>query len=347
MADDTATEVSFSANLKNLFSGLKEASAGTKVAGAEMAASFGVVGTAIETVQKHWMGLTALIAGGALFKEALSGTIAWTGEVVQLSNRLGITTMQASGLAVSLKHAGLTSDEYGGMVNKLTRQMRSNEDAFESLGIATKKQNGEWQNSQTVMAAAIEKLNAMQSGTDRNIAAQALFGGRVGDLTALLRLNGEMLEEGRKKAEQYHLIVGPDGAAKALQYRYALADVKLITESLTVQIGNALLPIFLNLTKVLGSEGPAAQPGFHLVQVLLEATRDRARVQAHHRKAGFWSLHFQFKHGIDSGMVDVGHHHGAHTRLLGAAQGIEPVGLKLFGVEVGVRIGNVHFFSYQ
>jgi hypothetical protein len=103
------------------------------------------------------------------------------GEVVMLSKRLGITTEDASGLAVALHHVGVAPTSTRGS-SKLTRQMRTNEQAFDTLGIKTKDQNGQWRNSQAVMADVIEKLNGMKAGTDRNVTAQALLGARVGNL---------------------------------------------------------------------------------------------------------------------------------------------------------------------
>jgi hypothetical protein len=186
----------------------------------------------------------------------IDGTVEWTMDVVQLSKRLGITTEEASGLNVALEHLHISTDEYGGVVSKVTRQMRTNEQAFTAIGIRTKEQNGEWRNSQAVMADVIEKLNGMKAGTDRNVAAQALMGARVGNITQLLRLNKEMIQESTEKAEKYHLIVGPEGAAKVRAYRDAMADVHLIVQSVKVQIGNALLPLLLQLGQFLGGEGP-------------------------------------------------------------------------------------------
>jgi hypothetical protein len=58
--------------------------------------------------------LLAIVAGGALFKEAIDSTVEWTGEVNQLSRRLGITTEDASGLAVALHHVGVSAESTRG-----------------------------------------------------------------------------------------------------------------------------------------------------------------------------------------------------------------------------------------
>ncbi|MDB4882388.1 MAG: hypothetical protein JWL95_1154 [Gemmatimonadetes bacterium] len=258
MSDDRRVDVTFGAKIAGLVAGAREAAAVVKESTLQMKESGeGVVGV-FALVQKHWAMLLGVIAGGALFKEAIQSTVEWTSEIVMLSKRLGITTEEASGLAVALHHVGVGADEYGGLVSKLTRQMRTNEQAFETLGLRTKEQDGQWRNSQALMADVIEKLNGMKAGTDRNVAAQALLGARVGNLTPLLRLNAEMLQESAEKAERYHLVVGPDGAKKVRAYKDAMADLHLIGKSLAVQLGNALLPVVLNLAQALGDVGPRA-----------------------------------------------------------------------------------------
>jgi hypothetical protein len=199
MSDDKRIDVEFGAKIAGLVAGAREAAAVVQESTTQMREHGERLMKVFEGVQAGWVAILAVVAGGALFKEAIDSTVEWTTEVVSLSKRLGITTEDASGLAVALHHVGMSADEYGGLVQKLTRQMRTNEQAFDTLGIKTKDQNGQWRNSQAVMQTSIEKLAGMKEGTDRNVAAMALFGGRVGDLRLLLRLTGEMLKESKRE----------------------------------------------------------------------------------------------------------------------------------------------------
>lgn len=256
MSDEKRIDVVFGAKIAGLVAGAQEAAAIVKESATQMSEAGEGVQKAFEFVKEHWLGLLAIIGGGKLFQEAIDSTVEWTTEVMQLSRRLGITTEDASGLAVALHHVGVSAEDYEGLVNKLTRQMQRNGDAFQRLGIETKDQNGQWRNSQDVMVDVIDKLNGLKAGTDRNVAAQGIFGRGSGDLVKVLRLTGEMLEESREKAEKYHLIVGPDGVQKMIAYKDAMADLHLIGKSLAVQVGNVLLPVVLQLAQALGGEGP-------------------------------------------------------------------------------------------
>lgn len=255
---DGEIDVKVQAKIAGLAAGFAEAQSVVKGAVGQIKSDFTSFNSVVDTVKNHWLAITALLGGGRLFKGVIDGTLEWTTSVVQLSKRLGITTEEASGLKVALDHLGISTDEYGGLVGKVTRQMRTNGQAFEAIGIKTKEANGEWRNSQAVMADIIEHLNKMKAGTDRNVAAQALMGARVGNITALLRLNSDMLNESAEKAEKLNLVIGPDGAAKVRAYRDAMADLRLIGKSLEVQIGSALIPTLTQLSSKLGSEGPQA-----------------------------------------------------------------------------------------
>jgi len=250
---DQEVVVQFKAVVADFLDKLGQTHKGTAEAAEKITSSVHGIGAGFEKLMTTIGALTAVLAGGALFKEAISETINWTGEVVNLSKKVGITTEAASGLALALHHVGMSAEDYGGMVNKMTKQMRSNGEAFDQLGIQTKDSNGEWRNSQDVMLDVIEKMNGMKKGTDLNVASQAIFGGRIGDINKLLKLNMELIEEETRKAEKLNLIVGPDGAAQAREYKEAMADLSADMMGMSVGVGSALIPTLSKLTENLST----------------------------------------------------------------------------------------------
>lgn len=262
MAEQNEVVVQFKAVVAGFLDKMGEAHKGTQEATEKIGKSIEGVGHGFEKLMGTMGALGGILAGGAMFKETISKTLEWNGEVIKMSKILGITTEVASGMAVALEHVGVSTDTYTATAMKMTKQMRTNGEAFDKLGVSTKDSNGEWRNSSDVMLDAIEKLNGMQAGTDRNIAAQAMFGARVGNLGPLLRLNAEMLEESAEKAKKYHLVVGPEGAAQTRAYKDSTKDLQLIMKSLEVQLGNALLPVLTKLGQFLGEAGPGMAEGF-------------------------------------------------------------------------------------
>ena len=250
---DNEVVVQFKAVVADFLDKLGQAHKGTADTAEKITSSVHGIGAGFEKLMSTIGALSAVLAGGAMFKEAISETINWTGEVVNLAKKVGVTTEAASGLALALHHVGMSSDEYSGMVNKLTKQMRANQGAFDQMGIATKDSSGEWRNSQDVMLDVIEKLNGMKKGTDLNVASQAIFGGRVGDINKLLKLNMDLIEEETRKAEKLNLIVGPDGAAQAREYKEAMADLSADMIGFSVGVGSALIPVLSKLAENLAT----------------------------------------------------------------------------------------------
>ena len=269
MADQTI-DVRIQAVLDGFAENLASANAEVQTTVAEMKEGFASLGESVELLSAGFLAFTAVLAGGAAFKEVVSATTEWTGEVVRLSRQLGLSTEEASGLAMALHHVGLSSDEYATYVQKLTRQMRTNSQAYEANGISIKDQNGEWKNSQDVMVDVVAKLASTEAGTNRNVLASALLGARVGDLGKLLRLNSEVMEEGRLKAVQYGMVVGPDGAAQAKQYTTAMRDVGEAWEGLKVFLGNQLLPTLTELATWFNQNGPESLLAFRKGLAALE-----------------------------------------------------------------------------
>ena len=130
MADQTI-DVQIRAQLGDFQEKIAAASAGVQTMATEMNAAMTGLQETMQGFQAAFGVLGAVLAGGAIFKEALGATKDWTGEVVGLARQLGVTTEQASGIAVALEHVGVSTDTYGGLVMKLTRQMRQNGDAFD------------------------------------------------------------------------------------------------------------------------------------------------------------------------------------------------------------------------
>lgn len=251
-------DVRIQAVLDGFAANLAKANAEVRTTVAEMKGAFASLKEGVEALSVGFAAITGVLAGGAAFKEVIGVTREWTGEVVALARRLGLSTEEASGLAVALHHVGLSADEYATFAQKMTRQMRQNTQAFDDLGIKTKDANGEWRNSQDVMQDVITKLSGMEAGTNRNIAASALFGARVGALGPLLRLNSEALDEAREKAVQFGLVVGPEGAAQAKQYKDAMAEVHLAWLAFQNFLGQTALPTLTEMARWFADEGPQA-----------------------------------------------------------------------------------------
>lgn len=194
-------------------------------------------------------GFVAVLAGGAIFRESISATIEWTGEVRNLARNFGITTEEASGLALALDAIEVSTDDYRGAASKLDRQIKSNEAQVNALGVATRDQNGNLLSQQELMLNAITTLKGYKEGTDRNVASMYLFGRGAGELGNLLRLNNKELEEGAADAKKFGLVVSEQSNGEVQEYKRAINDVGDAFTGLKVLIGNAIMPLLTKLAK--------------------------------------------------------------------------------------------------
>lgn len=279
MADNTA-EVKIGANTQELNTGMTQAetkvsqstsaisqafesmrsrvSASVSGMNAHINTNVSMIGSAFGKLNGMIGGIAAVLAGGAIFGKVISDTNEWTGQVVGLSKSLGITTQEASGLAGALQKIGVSTETYTSASQRLNRQVITHEQELNKLGLATKDASGKILDQQTLMKNAVTVLSDYEQGTSRNMLAQRLFGRGVGDVSALMKMLGSDFEESKKRAAELGLEVGPEGAAKARQFKEGLNDVKLIAKALEVQIGNALLPTLIELGKFFSDVGPNA-----------------------------------------------------------------------------------------
>ena len=161
--------------------------------------AFERVGAAMTLAMAPLVALTALLAGGKFFSEAVDETKKFTGEAIKLSRALGITVDEAARLNIALGDIYVSSDTFIGASAMLTRQLRTNEDGLRALGVQTRDANGHLLPMQEIMTSSLKVLSEFKEGTDRNIAAQALFGRGAQDAMQLLKLNAQVLEEARQK----------------------------------------------------------------------------------------------------------------------------------------------------
>lgn len=102
-----------------------------------------VTGT-FEKIQTGFLALTGLLAGGALFGEAIPDVIQLDERVTSLQRTLGLSREAALQTDVALRLIGQSSDEYGKVLLRLEQQIRTNEQRVNQLGVATRNAVGEY-----------------------------------------------------------------------------------------------------------------------------------------------------------------------------------------------------------
>lgn len=202
------------------------------------------------------VGAMAAVAAGGVFSKVVKETIEWTSEAVALGKSLGITTQQASILNVALGDVYLSKDTMIAGSLRIAKTLKSEEEAFTKLGVATRDQNGNYRSTLNIMTDVNTKLGNIREGTDRNVAGMAIYGKSWGELSSLLKLNNEVMDEAAKKAKELGLIVGTEQVSQMKKYKAAINDIEDVGKSLTLRFGNVLLPNLVKVGAWLGNNGP-------------------------------------------------------------------------------------------
>ena len=255
-------QVSIGADATGVEKGMREASAAVKASVATMNASLSTLAGGFSKLQGIFLGMTAVLAGGAAFKSAIDATVKWNGEVVGLSKTLGINTEKAAGLNYALQHLGIESETYTSAADKMFRQLQKNAPAFETLGIKTKDVNGQWRAAGDIMPDVIERLRGIHNTTQMNIAGQQIFGRAWKEVRAILKLTSDELARSAQRAKELNLQTDP---TQVRAYKEAMNDLKLISTSLSVQMGNKLMPTLTAIGQVMAGEGKEAADVFKTV----------------------------------------------------------------------------------
>jgi hypothetical protein len=219
---------------------------------------FEIVAGTIERFNTVLMGISALLIGGALFNESIGAATNLVTETNRLSSAFGLSLEKASGLHEALHTLGIESDTAAMMAMKLSRQVKTHEDALNADGVATRNAAGDHLNLYQIMQNGIDRLREMKPGYDRNAVAIDLFGRGAGDLTKLLRLNDEAMKDGMETAKALGIVVTKDGVDSTVAYQHAVAEAKSVIEALWVAVGQALIPVIKELADMLKNNGTNA-----------------------------------------------------------------------------------------
>jgi hypothetical protein len=247
-----------SADPTNFLAGWQKAVAGAASGADAMKSSIGKIGDAFSAVQKPLLIISAMLSGGAFFKDAIGAANKLNGESMSLAKSLGISGTQASMLNTALGDIGSDSETYIGAFQKFAKQLKSNEDGLQAMGLKTRDANGNLRDSETLFTEAIAKVGGYKAGLDQTTAAQTLFGKGVNEVMTLQKLDNKVKEEARQKNEELGLTITKEGVESSKKYKMALNDVGDVFTAIKNQIGLAVMPILTELGNWFAEIGPAA-----------------------------------------------------------------------------------------
>lgn len=133
------------------------------------------------------------LAGGLL--AAGYSAVTASDDLNTLAKQTGLSTetLQEAKLAADL--IDVSFETFTGSIAKMTAKLRTNEKGFTELGIATRDANGNLLGTEEIFWNTAQTLSEMTNETERDIAAQELFGKSAAELAGILDDGGRAFRE--------------------------------------------------------------------------------------------------------------------------------------------------------
>ncbi|MFA6443461.1 MAG: hypothetical protein WCV99_14070, partial [Sterolibacterium sp.] len=258
MGNDNRAEIVLDGDITPLQRKMREAGVMLKQFGSEGETALGRLTGPLGALQSKFVAIGALLAGGAVFKEAVAQTVLLTEESTKLGRALGDSASNASILREALTAGNTSQEEFIGAAKGLSKQIRENEDGLQAMGLKTRDAAGQLRPLTELTLDAIGVLNGYRAGTDRAIAGQVMFGKGFEMTSNLALLNKQAVGEVAEQMRALGMVASNESVAAWQAYDDASDSAALTLKGLKTTIGNALLPVLTQLGNWFSAIGPAA-----------------------------------------------------------------------------------------
>jgi hypothetical protein len=229
-----------------------------KGATGEVEGHFSRLSGVVEGLAAPILKITALVGGGALFKGGIDGAVGLSKEVNGLTRLMGGTSKEAAVTRVAVNSIFGDTEGYEAAATKMVKTLNKNEAAITSMGIKTRDAQGHFRDMNTLLPEVVQGLNQYAAGTDRDAAAQAIFGRSFKDVLIYAQMTPAVMEEARKKTQEYGLEMDAQARGTIKAYRKSTVDLDEAWLGLKTRVALQVMPTLTALGNYLGSEAPAA-----------------------------------------------------------------------------------------
>lgn len=213
------------------------------------------------------IGAAAVAAGGAAITAFAHTSIDRYKEVGsetrQLMSLTGGTAESMSRLRFAAGEVGISTDELGTAIKRLSTGIETNNKNVVNSGIAFKDAHGQVLPVDQLLGNVAAKFESMPNGVAKNTLAVQLFGKAGTDLIPFLNKGREGLAELEKQADKYGLTLSQSNLDALKKNSLAHKEFSAALEGLELQFGVHLLPT-INKFVELGTK--------YLIPVITEAT---------------------------------------------------------------------------
>lgn len=190
--------------------------------------------------------------GGALLANAYKAAQS-ADEIATLAKQYGVTTDEIQKMNYAQNLVDVSTESMLGSMQKMTKQMGSNNSAFQELGVSITNADGTMRDSTDVWYDTLAALGKVENETQRDILAQELFGRSAAELAGIIDDGGAALQAYGDEAEAAGVILSEDGVNAAVQFNDAMDRLKATLTGDLLKAGASLAQTLVPvLEKVVG-----------------------------------------------------------------------------------------------
>lgn len=256
MADDNRPEIILDGDISPFRQKMREAAKQLQQFGSEGEQAVGRMTGPLNALQEKFLAIGAILAGGAVFKEAVAQTAAWANESVDLAAALDMSAASASDLKAALASENVSVDEFVSAGQKLSAVLRTNEEALNQVGLVTRDAAGNLRPLNDLTLDAIGLLDQYKAGTDRAVASDILFGRGFKINGDLAKVNSALVADYAEKQRRLGMVMTEENVAAFEAYDQSGKDSEQTMRALMHTIGNAIIPILTSLRNSFNDAGP-------------------------------------------------------------------------------------------
>lgn len=258
MGNDNRPEIVLDGDISPFRQKMREAANQLKQLGSDGEQAVGRLTGPLNALQSKFVAIGALLAGGAVFKEAIDQTTQLTEESTKLGRALGISTGEASILREALVMGNTSQEDFMAAAKGMSKELTNNEAGLQAMGLKTRDAAGQLRPLNDLVLEGIGVVNGYRAGTDRAIAGQAMFGKGFEMTGNLANMNKQAIADTAQQMRELGIVASEESVAAWKAFDDAGDSAGLTLKALKITIGNAVLPVLTRLGEWFSAIGPAA-----------------------------------------------------------------------------------------
>lgn len=168
-------------------------------------------------------------------------------EMSKLSQRTGVAVKDIAGLQLAFQQSGLSADEFGTTMGRMSRNMVDNAKAFDAMGVKTKDAAGKMRSVRDVLGDVADKFKSYEDGAAKVALANEAFGKGADRLIPLLNGGREALEEFDATAQRLGLTMDETTGKQAEKFNDTMELIGMGVQGTARKIAGELLPTMVGL----------------------------------------------------------------------------------------------------